>query len=205
MRLAVTQQTRELSEKLVAAGARHNDVLQPSLARTDVAEGMGMAWRDDRHRSRLGGKDLVTHLDFIRPLQKAKNFELMAMHMERWSGSRTGDFLDDGTGVPCRGRRDLDGDRNPGQGDFLAGVCRDEQVLGLRHTRLQLRVWTARVCRLHVCGAPRRHPLSPTCMAPSAARMATRVRVVSWSRGHAAPSPHSTRDKLREMARPPPA
>ena len=129
---------------------------------------MGLAGRDDGHRARLGGKDLVTHLDCIRPLQKAKNFELMAMHMERWSGSRTGDFLEDGKGVACRGRRDLDGDRNPGQGDFLAGVCRDEQVLGLRPYRLPLRGWTARVCRLYVCGTPMRHPLLPTCMAPSA-------------------------------------
>ena len=74
VRLAVTQQARDLSEKLVAAGARHNDVLQPSITRTDVAEGMGMAGQDDRHRSRLGGKELVTNLDLIRPLQKAKNF-----------------------------------------------------------------------------------------------------------------------------------
>jgi hypothetical protein len=90
---------------------------------------MGMAWRDDGHRSRLSGKELVTHLDLIRPLQKAKNFELMAMHMEHWPGSRTGDFLKDGKGVPCRCRRDLDGDLNPGQGAFLTGVCRDEKVL----------------------------------------------------------------------------
>jgi hypothetical protein len=73
VRLTVAQQTSELSEKLVAAGARQNDVLQPSLARTAVAEGMGLAWRDDGHRARLGGKDLVTHLDLIRALQKAKN------------------------------------------------------------------------------------------------------------------------------------
>src|SRR5215510_8742784 len=164
---------RELSEKLVAAGARHNDVLQPSLARTDVAEGMGLAGRDDCHRSRLGGKERVTHLDLIRPLQKAKNFELMAMHMECWPGSRTGDFLEDSKGVPCRCRRDLDGDLNPGQGDFLTSVCRDEQVLGLRHNGLQLRVWTALVRRCHVCGGTMCHPLSQTCMAPSAARMAT--------------------------------
>jgi hypothetical protein len=31
------------------------------------------------------------------------------------------------------------GDLNPGQGDFLTGVCRDEKVLGLRHNGLQLR------------------------------------------------------------------
>ena len=103
------------------------------------------------------------------------------MHMERWPGSGTGDFLEDGKGVPCRCRRDLDGDLNPGQDDFLTGVCRDEKVLGLRHNGLQLRVWTALVWRFHVCGGPRRHPLSQTFMAPSAARMATRVRVVSWS------------------------
>ena len=99
----------------------------------------------------------------------------------RWPGSRTGDFLEDGKGVPGRGRRDLDGDLNSGQGDFLTGVCRDEKVLGLRHNGLQLRVWTAFVWRLHGCGGPMRHPLPPTFMAPSAARMATRLRVVSWS------------------------
>src|SRR5262249_49065480 len=142
---------------------------------------MGMAGQDDRHRSRLGGKELVTHLDLIRPLQKAKNFELMTMHMERWPGSRTGDFLEDGKGVPGRGRRDLDGDFNPGQGDFLTGVRRDERILGLRHTGLQLREWMGFQGRLPVCGGPMRHPLSQTCMAPSAARMATRLRVVSWS------------------------
>src|SRR5262245_21746812 len=92
--------------------------------------------------------------EFSYTIQKAKNFELMAMHMERWPGSRTGDFLEDGKGVPCRGRRDLDGDRNPGQGDFLAGVCRDEQVLGLRHNGLQLWGWTALVCRCHMFGDP---------------------------------------------------
>src|SRR5262245_41057310 len=68
--------------------------------------------------------------------------------MERWPGSRTGDFLEDGKGVPGRGRRDLDGDLNPGQGDFLTGVCRDEKVLGLRHNGLQLRGWPALGCRL---------------------------------------------------------
>jgi hypothetical protein len=72
VRLAVTQQARDVSEKLVAACARHHDVLQPSLTRPDVAEGMGMAGRDDRHRSQLGGKELVTNLDLIRLLQKAK-------------------------------------------------------------------------------------------------------------------------------------
>jgi len=77
----VPQQAREVSEKLVAAGARHNDVLQPRLTLTDVAEGMGMAGRDDRHRSRLGGKERVTNLDLIRPLQKAKNFELITLTM----------------------------------------------------------------------------------------------------------------------------
>src|SRR5262245_65787384 len=101
--------------------------------------------------------------------------------MERWPGSRTGDFLEDGKGVPGRGRRDRDGDLNPGQGDVLTGVCRDEKVLGLRHNGLPLRIWTALVWRLHVCGGPMCHPLSQTCMAPSAARMATRLRVVSWS------------------------
>src|SRR5262245_25069444 len=74
--------------------------------------------------------------------------------MERWPGSRTGDFLEDGKGVPCRGRRDLDGDLNPGQGDFLTSVCRDEKVLGLRHNGLPLRGWTALVCRFHLFGGP---------------------------------------------------
>src|SRR5262249_32810607 len=83
VRLAVFQQTSDVSENLVAAGARHNDGLQPSLTRTAIAKGMGMAGQDDRHRSRLGGQYLVTNLDLIRSLQKAKNFELMAMHMER--------------------------------------------------------------------------------------------------------------------------
>jgi hypothetical protein len=61
-------------KKLVAAGARHNDVLQPRITLTDIAKGMGMAGQDDRHRSRLGGKELVTNLDLIRSLQKAKNY-----------------------------------------------------------------------------------------------------------------------------------